>query len=288
MSISFYGDDAKRCTYCCPQGAICTHPRTNAKSGYCYAHERLREKHEMDTARSVTEQLLSGNAGLATVKQLQVTLANLWEMISLNRIPRDKVSPLSYIAVSLLHSHQRAEALAAFAESRDAQSATTIILEADPPDDLQPSEALTFLPVERPTPCPETRQDQQPSHDREVFPEVSFLGPAQHAAEGPVIVKQDRQHSRVQEHDERGRARPEPEDQAQRACELDDQRDPQQHRNHRQMPSLHVSDVAGPAEQLRDSAGRVDIDNQQPPDQRPEPFSQSFHEQLPGGIRTAT
>ena len=288
MSTSFYGDDSKRCTYCCPQGAICTHPRTNAKSGYCYAHERLREKHEMDTARTVTQQLLSGDAGLATVKQLQVTLANLWEMISLNRIPQDKVSPLCYLGVSLLYSHERAEAAAEFAESRNVQTATTIILEADPPDDLQPSEALTLPPVERPVPCSETRQDQQPSHDREVLAEVGLLRPAQHSAEGPVIVKQDREYGRVQEHDERSDARPESEDQAQRSYELDNECDPQQHRNHRQMPRLHIGNVAGPAEQLRDSAGRVDIDNQQPPEQRPEPFSQSFHEQLPGGIRTAT
>jgi hypothetical protein len=170
MSISFYGDDAKRCTYCCPQGAICTHPRTNAKSGYCYAHERLREKHEMDQARTVTEQLLSGDAGLANVEQLQVTIANLWELISLNRIPQDKVSPLCYLAVSLLHSHQRAEALAALTANRNVERATAIILEADPPDDLQPSEPLALPPVKRPVPCTETREDQQPSHDREILP----------------------------------------------------------------------------------------------------------------------
>jgi hypothetical protein len=288
MSTSFYGDDSKRCTYCCPQGAICTHPRTNAKSGYCYAHERLREKHEMDTARAVTEQLLSGDAGLANVEQLQVTLANLWELISLNRIPQDKISPLSYIAVSLLHSHQRAEALAALTASRRMETAAAIFLEADPADNLQPSEALALPPVERPTPSPETREDQQSSHDREILPEVSFLGPAQHSAEGPVIVKENGEHRRVQEHDERRGACPETEDQAQRPAQFDNERDPEQHRNDRQMPSLHIGDVAGPAEQLRDSAGRVDVDNQQPPDQRPEPFSKSFHEQLQGGIRTAT
>jgi len=177
MSISFYGDDSKRCTYSCAQGAICTHPRTNAKSGFCYAHERLREKHEMDQARSVTQQILSGDAGLANVQQIQVTIANLWELISRNLIPQDKVSPLCYLAVTLLHSHQRAEALAAFTQSRNPEIPATIILEADPPDDLQPSGELALPPVERPTPRPETREDQQPSHDREILPEMSFLVP---------------------------------------------------------------------------------------------------------------
>lgn len=282
MKSDFYGYIANRCTFDAGQGQNCPNPRSTAsRLGYCHAHQRHQEHHENELAREVTQLLLARPGGLANSSQVRATLANLFELISKNRIPPEKCGVLAYLGVSLLHSHERAEVLEAAPERR------AVVLNLAPVAEDSSGELAALL-IHGPLPAPETRQYQQPSHDREVLTEVSFLAPSQHSAEGPVIMEQHRERGRVEEHDERGAARPEAEDQAERARQFDHHRDPEQHGDPRQMPRLHVSDVAGPIDGLRDPAGDEDVHDHQSPGKRPEPFGESFHEQLLGGIRTPT
>lgn len=282
MKSDILGYITNRCTYDFGQGQNCPHPRSTAsRLGYCHIHQRHQEFHETERAREVTLQLLAQPGGLANSDQVRATLANLTELISKNRIPQEKCGVLSYLCVSLLHSHERAEAIEAALERG------AVVLDCASVAEI-PSGEMASLPVHGELPCPVAGQNQQPAHDREVLAEVSLLSPPQHSAERPVIVKEDGEHGRVEEHDEGGDPRAESQDQTQRSAQLDDHRDPQQHGSHRQVPGLHVGNVPGPRSGLGDAAGQINVNDEQPPDQRPPAFRESFHEQLQKGTRAPT